>query len=192
VHDAYPFYSGCVIGSCYEQVVRDTDEEIANDPLNPSPYSTQALAHYLFGDLAGAERDVRHAIALSPNSGYRHYLLVRILFARHDQAGLLEVTKGVPDSLYNRASLALAYRALGRSTEAELAMQDLLTHESKEGAYQIAEIYAARGQLSDAMTWLERAYALHDAGLWTLQVDPLLRPLAGNPRFAALKSKLHM
>ncbi|MDP9012131.1 MAG: winged helix-turn-helix domain-containing protein, partial [Pseudomonadota bacterium] len=50
VHDAYLFYTGCVIGSCYEQVIRDTDEEIANDPLNPSPYSTQALARYIFGD----------------------------------------------------------------------------------------------------------------------------------------------
>ncbi|MDP9089955.1 MAG: hypothetical protein M3O26_14585, partial [Pseudomonadota bacterium] len=44
---------------------------IANDPLNPSPYSTQALARYIFGDLARAERDVRHAIALSPESGCR-------------------------------------------------------------------------------------------------------------------------
>jgi len=63
-------------------------------------------------------------------------------------------------------------------------LQDLLAHDSKEGPYQIAEVCAARGQLSDSMAWLEQAHALHDAGLWTLQVDPLLRPLADNPRFA--------
>ena len=192
VHDAYLFYTGCVIGSCYERVIRDTDEEIAGDPLNPSPYSTQALARYLFGDLARAERDVRHAIALSPDSGYRHYLLVRILFARRDLAQLSEATKVLPDSLYNRASLVLAYHALGRRTDEEHVLQDLLAHDSKEGAYQIAEVYAARGQFDATMAWLEQAYALHDAGLWTLQVDPLLRPLAGTPRFAALKRKLHM
>jgi tetratricopeptide (TPR) repeat protein len=173
-------------------VIRDTDEEIANDPLNPSPYSTQALARYVFGDLTRAERDVRHAIALSPSSGYRQFLLVRILFAQHDQVHLLETTKIVADSTYHRASLVLAHQALGQIGEADLALQDLLTHDSKEGAYQIAEIYAARGQLSEAMTWLERAYALHDPGLWTLQVDPLLRPLAGTASFAALKGKLRM
>ncbi|MDP8984853.1 MAG: winged helix-turn-helix domain-containing protein [Pseudomonadota bacterium] len=190
--DAYSFYTGCVIGSCYEQVIRDTDEEIASDPLNPGPYSTQALALYLFGDLARAERDVRHAIALSPHSGHRYYLLVRILLARHDLVHLLETTKVLPDSLYSRASLALAYHALGDGPDEERALHDLLAHDSKEGAYQIAEVYAARGQFGDTMAWLEQAYALHDAGLWILQVDPLLRPLAGTPRFAALKRKLHM
>ena len=192
VHDAYAFYSGCVVGPCYEQVIRATDEEIANDPLNPSPYSTQALARYVFGDLARAERDVRHAIALSPTSGYRHYLWVRILLSRQDRAQLSEVTKILPDSLYNRASLALAFHALGRAAEADAALQQLLTQDSKAGPYQIAEVYAARGQFDEAMTWLERAYALRDSGLWTLQVDPLLRPLADNPRFGDLKRKLHM
>jgi TolB-like protein/DNA-binding winged helix-turn-helix (wHTH) protein len=192
MHAAYPFYTGCVLGPCYEQVIRETDEDIANDPLNPGPYSTQALAQYVFGELTRAEDSARHAIALSPSSGYRRYLLVRILYARHDEAQLAEATKIVPDSLYNRASLALAYQALGHSNEADRALKDMLTYDSIEGAYQIAEIYAARGQVNDALTWLDRAYALHDAGLWTLQIDPLLRALAEHTRFIALKSKLHM
>jgi TolB-like protein/DNA-binding winged helix-turn-helix (wHTH) protein/tetratricopeptide (TPR) repeat protein len=192
MHAAYPFYTGCVLGPCYEQVIRETDQDIANDPLNPGPYSTQALARYVFGELARAEDSARHAIALSPSSGYRRYLLVRILYARHDGAQLAEAIKMVPDSLYSRASLALAYQALGRTNEADRALKDMLTYDSTEGAYQIAEIYAARGEMNDALTWLERADALHDAGLWILQIDPLFRAIAEHPRFIALKRKLHM
>jgi TolB-like protein/DNA-binding winged helix-turn-helix (wHTH) protein len=192
MHAAYPFYTGCVLGPCYEQVIRETEEDIANDPLNPSPYSTQALARYVFGELDRAEDSARHAVALSPTSGYRRYLLVRILYARHDHAQLTEIAKVVPDSLYTRASLALAYQALGRDSEADRALKDMLTYDSIEGAYQIAEVYAARGQLNDAQIWLERAYALHDAGLWILQIDPLLRPLSEQTRFIALKRKLRM
>ncbi|MDP9012132.1 MAG: winged helix-turn-helix domain-containing protein [Pseudomonadota bacterium] len=190
--DLFYFYTGCVIGSCYDQAIRDTDEDIANDPLNPIPYWTQALARYMFGDLAGAERNIRHAMALSPKNTYQHYLLARILFARHDLTQLSEMTKVLPDSLYNRASLVLAYHALGRGSEAEVALRDLITHNSKDGAYQLAEVYAAQGQFNDAMTWLERGYVQHDSALWTLQVNPLFRPLANNPRFVALKAKLHM
>jgi tetratricopeptide (TPR) repeat protein len=169
-----------------------TEEEIANDPMNPIPYWTQALARYVYGDLAGAERRLRHAIELSPNNGYQHYLMTRIAFAQGNRQLLEETTKVTPDSIYNRASLVLALHSLGRSREADAALKELMTHDSKHGAYQVAEAYAALGQPNDAMTWLEQAYALHDAGLWTLQVDPLLRGLAEEPRFRALKAKLHM
>jgi hypothetical protein len=102
------------------------------------------------------------------------------------------MTNTAPDSLYHRASLVLAFHALGRDGEADAALRDLTLHNAHDGAYQIAEMYAALGRLNDAMTWLERAYLQHDSGLWVMQVDPVLRKLADNERFIALKAKLHM
>jgi TolB-like protein/DNA-binding winged helix-turn-helix (wHTH) protein len=190
--DLFDIYSGCVLGPCYEKLIRDTEDQIVNDPMNPIPYWTQALARYVFGDLAGAERDIRHAIALSPGNGYQQFLLARILFARLDRVQLQAMTNTAPDSLYHRASLVLAFHALGRDGEADAALRDLTLHNAHDGAYQIAEMYAALGRLNDAMTWLERAYLQHDSGLWVMQVDPVLRKLADNERFIALKAKLHM
>jgi tetratricopeptide (TPR) repeat protein len=190
--DLFDFYDGCVLGPCYERLIRDTQAQIINDPMNPVPYWTEALARYVFADLSGAERDIRHAIALSPGNGYQQFLMARILFARLDRVKLQAMTNTAPDSLYHRASLVLAYHALGRDSDAAAALRDLTLHNAHDGAYQVAEMYAALGQLNDAMTWLERAYLQHDSGLWVMQVDPLLRALTGNERFIALKAKLHM
>jgi predicted Zn-dependent protease len=152
----------------------------------------QALARYMFGDFAGAERDIRHAIALSPGNEYQQFLLARILFARLDRVQLQAMTKTAPDSLHHRASLVLAFQALGRDREADAALRDLTLHNASDGAYQIAEMYAASGRLNDAMSWLERAYLQHDSGLWAMKADPFFRKLADDQRFIALEAQLHM
>jgi TolB-like protein/DNA-binding winged helix-turn-helix (wHTH) protein/Tfp pilus assembly protein PilF len=190
--DLLDIYSGCVLGPCYEKVIRDTNEQMINDPLNPIPYWMQALARYMFGDFAGAERDIRHAIALSPGNEYQQFLLARILFARLDRVQLQAMTKTAPDSLHHRASLVLAFQALGRDREADAALRDLTLHNASDGAYQIAEMYAASGRLNDAMSWLERAYLQHDSGLWAMKADPFFRKLADDQRFIALEAQLHM
>ena len=60
------------------------------------------------------------------------------------------------------------------------------------GAYQIAEISAFRNQSDEAFEWLDRAYAKHDDGLIFTKVEPPLKSLHNDPRFAALLKKLNL
>jgi hypothetical protein len=60
------------------------------------------------------------------------------------------------------------------------------------GAYQIAEVYAFRNQSDEASEWLNRAYAQRDSGLIGAKVDPLLKSLHNDPRYAALLKKLNL
>jgi ribosomal protein L44E len=60
------------------------------------------------------------------------------------------------------------------------------------GAYQIAEVYAFRNQSDEAFEWLDRAYAQHDVGLIGTKVEPLLKSLRHDPRYAALLKKLNL
>ena len=56
--------------------------------------------------------------------------------------------------------------------------------------YRSAAVFAYRGDLSNAMEWLERAYEQHDAQLvWSL-VHPLNDNLKGDPRYEALIERL--
>jgi len=85
----------------------------------------------------------------------------------------------------------MAYYALGREKESDAALSELITKYHEGGAYQIAEVYAFRNQSDEAFEWLDRAYAQRDSGLIGTKVDPLLKSLHKDPRFAAFLKKLN-
>jgi hypothetical protein len=86
----------------------------------------------------------------------------------------------------------IAYYALGRKKESDVALSELITKHHADSAYQIAEVYAFRNQPDEAFEWLERAYAQRDGGLIGTKVEPLLKNLRGDPRFAAFLKKLNL
>ena len=85
----------------------------------------------------------------------------------------------------------MAYYALGRKKESDAALSELVTKYHAGGAYQIALVYAFRNQSDEAFEWLERAYAQRDGGLIGTKMDPLLKSLHKDPRYAAFLKKLN-
>jgi hypothetical protein len=86
----------------------------------------------------------------------------------------------------------IVYHALGRKKESDAALSELVTKYHASGAYQIAHVYAFRNQSDEAFEWLDRAYAQRDSGLIFTKVDPLLKSLHNDPRYAALLKKLNL
>jgi tetratricopeptide (TPR) repeat protein len=85
---------------------------------------------------------------------------------------------------------AIAYHALGREKESDAALSELIAiHPSN--SFHIAEVYAFRNQFDEAFEWLDRAYGERDAGLIQTKVEPLLKSLRHDPRYAALLKKLN-
>jgi hypothetical protein len=87
---------------------------------------------------------------------------------------------------------AIAYHALGREKESDATLSELIAKYHASDAYQIAEVYAFRNQPDEAFEWLERAYTQRDSGLIFTKVDPPLKSLHGDPRFAAFLKKLNL
>ena len=59
-------------------------------------------------------------------------------------------------------------------------------------AFEIATIYAFRNQTDEAFKWLDRAYAQRDPSLMAIKLEPLLKSLHNDPRYAALLKKLKL
>src|SRR6266704_6900505 len=77
-----------------------------------------------------------------------------------------------------------------RVQESDAALAELTAKDSETAAYQIAEVYAYRGDKDRAFEWLERARRQRDPGLGNLRKDPLLTNLYDDPRWNAFLRRM--
>jgi hypothetical protein len=68
----------------------------------------------------------------------------------------------------------------------------LIAKFSSVSAYQIAEVYAWRGDHDRAFEWLERAYQQRDGGLGQLKYDRFLPKLRRDSRYIAMLRKINL
>ena len=72
------------------------------------------------------------------------------------EAAFTEMEREKQD-LWHRYGLSLLYYALGRQTEADATLSEFVKNYQDTAAFQIAEVYAYRGEVDQAFKWLERA-----------------------------------
>ena len=58
--------------------------------------------------------------------------------------------------------LPMAYHALGRKADSDTALAALIAKYDKDAPYDIAYIYAFRGDADHAFEWLDKAVGVHD------------------------------
>jgi TolB-like protein/predicted Zn-dependent protease len=162
------------------------------DPLSAVIYFNLGLHAYYAGRLEEAVTAIKKALELSPDMAVTHSILGRVYLAQgHPQEALAEAQRET-SSYWKLQALALASQALGQKKEADAALADLIAKYHSSSAYQIAEVYAFRGESDRAFEWLERAYAQRDSGVTVTKVDPLLKNLKSDPRYAAFLKKIRL
>ena len=57
--------------------------------------------------------------------------------------------------------------------------------------YRLATVHAWFGEADQAFQWLDRAFAKRNFGMRLLKVDPLLKGVRADPRYAALVRKMN-
>ena len=164
---------------------------LAQDPLNAESLTISASAYWSLGRLDEAEEAYRRALEVRPNIAYGHYNLAILLLARADAAGALREIQQEANDDGKREGLALVNYALGKKAESDVALAEMLREDANASALGIAEVYAFRGQLDEAMRWLERAYSQRDPYLYLIKSNTMLKPLEGDPRYKAFLKKMN-
>ena len=144
------------------------------------------------GRLDEAEAAVQKGLKLDPRYPWLHNGLCRVYLAQsRPQEALAEAER---DSLpvFRLQGLALANHGLHRKRESEKALAELIAKDPTGAAFQIAEVYAFRGESDLAFAWLDRAYEQRDTGLYVTKGDPLLKNLEHDPRHAAFLKKMRL
>jgi TolB-like protein/Tfp pilus assembly protein PilF len=144
----------------YEQAVSLLHSQVALYPDDAEAYAYEGLSYYALNQLENA----RASCEAKRNNEEAEFLIL--------------------------PCLAIIYDKLGRHADAEAVLRKEMASTGDSDAYQYAEVYAQRGDLARALTWLGTALRLRDVGLKWLKTDPLLDPLRKEARFQAIEREL--
>jgi len=162
------------------------------DPLSVQAWWRLAWYHLGAGHVEEAREIARRTLELFPEHSHAARTLgfALLLETRLDEAqAAFQRSSSEP---FREMGTALVEHARGHARESQQALEHIIATSGKESTYQIAEVYAFRGQRERAFEWLERSLALQDAGMRYLKHDPLLRTLRADPRYVTLLKKMNL
>jgi len=174
----------------FDEALRLNRRAVDLDPLNAGSWEGLAETEYYMGQLDEAVADVKKSLELNPDVFLGPLMLGKIYVLQGRPQDALPEIERVRDESQRAFLFAIAYHALGRKQESDVALSELIA-KYEQDTYRIAEVYAFRSQSDEAFEWLDRAYGQRNAGLIQTKVDPLLKSLRHDPRYAALLKKLN-
>jgi tetratricopeptide (TPR) repeat protein len=167
-------------------------QAIALDPLRANFQLALGDKLYDLGRYEEAKAALDKAQELNSQLASLHLTRGEVLLSEgHAEEAAAEIEKE-PGEWQRLTGQALAYSAAGRRQEADSALKKLIAAHQNDSAYQIAEIYAYRGETEKALQWLDRAIQQRDPAAPESKTDPLMESLRHDPRYAELLNKMRL
>jgi tetratricopeptide (TPR) repeat protein len=167
-------------------------QAVALDPLRANSHLGLGYVLYMAGRYQEARASLQKALDLNPQADFVHANLSKILLAEGKRQPALAEIEKEPTDWEKLTDQALIYHALGREQDSNAALTQLIAKHGADSAYQIAEVYAYRGEPGKSFEWLERGYKQRDAGLPDIKIDPLFNNLRHDPRYAELLKRMRL
>jgi serine/threonine protein kinase/Flp pilus assembly protein TadD len=174
------------------EAIAVTKKAIELDPLSHSAWQTLTIYLVSSRDFAAAHEASHRALELSPQSDFSLNDLGTLQLLEGNPQDALETFRRIDNEGFRLSSVAMAEHTLGHAAESQQDLEQLIAQHAKEAAFQIAEIYAWRGERNKAFEWLERAYQQRDGGLSDIKTDPPLANLRDDPRYKAFLRKMNL
>lgn len=160
------------------------------DPLAMAVYNNLARVLWYEGKLDEAQAAGRKCAELQPNSASSRRWQVLVAVRRGDGDTAVREAQAEPDERYRVFEVAIAQEARGDRATADAALADLIAN-NRGLDYQVAQVYAVRGDKEKALEWLQVAFDHHDTGMLALLVEPLFHGLRDDPRYKTLVAKMN-
>jgi len=174
-----------------DEAEKQARHAIELDPLSGSAQNNLARVLWFEGKLDQADAVARKTAELMPAAASSHRWQVLVAIKRGDSETALREAQLEPDQSYRLFLLALAHHLRGDRAAADTALAELIAKSRNIAAYQIAQVYAFRGETDKAFEWLQISFDTHDTGMLGLVIDPLLPGLHDDPRYKALVAKMN-
>ena len=175
-----------------DQALRLYEQAVALDPLRTDSHLGLGYLLYVAGRYDEAQAALQKGLDLNPQAAFAHLTLGKIFIARGKPQQALTEFEKEPLEWGKLTGQVLAYHALGRERDSNAALAGLIAKDDTDAAYQIAQVYAYRGESDKALEWLERAYKQRDSGLPDIKTDPLFKNLRHDERYTDLLKKMRL
>ena len=197
VHEEYGNFLS-MMGRLDEGLARSR-EAARLDPLSVGPAHNIAINELIRGDYEQAAAGFRHAIDIDPNWTWGYIKLARTLALQKDckeafaQAEIAERRIAGGNAPLSWSWLGVTYATCGDIARARHKLDQLHALEKKQYVDPVtfAEIHCALGEVDEALSWFERAFADRTPNMVYAAILPRLSPeLAGNPGFEAIIDRM--
>ena len=161
------------------------ERAVALDPLNPRTHRAAGMIGLATRDYDGAVGHFRRALELNPAMSNARAFLGMCLI----QTGKLDEARAAlalePSAMFRLTGLAILEHRANNRAEAQGAFDSLVSQVGDAALYQQAQVMAQWQRPDDALALLQKARGVGDSGLTAIASDPLLDPIARDPRFQA-------
>ena len=163
---------------------------VARDPVNSRAQSNLGFDYMSAGRMDDAIARWRTALALSPGFIGANYSIGAALRLQGKPEAALAATQQETSEVWRRIGLPMAYHALGRKADSDAALAALIAKYEKDAPYNIACVYAYRGEADKAFAWLDKAVEYGDGGLGEIVTDNLFDKIHADPRWLPFLRKI--
>jgi tetratricopeptide (TPR) repeat protein len=133
---------------------------------------------------------MRTALRLSPGRTQTHYAIAMALVHKGDAKAALAEIQLEPAETWRLGGLAMVCHALGQKAQSDAALADAIKKFEKDAAWNIAYVYAFRGEADRAFEWLDKAIGYRDPGVGDTAVTPEFANLRSDPRWLPFLRKI--
>lgn len=176
----------------FDQAIAYAQKAVELDPLNPLSLRKLGIAYWAADDYTKSTSIYQRILELYPQQLSIRAFVAANLFGIGKHGEAVQYLDIESDNIWQQFISTMVLDKLGRKTEAERQLQRLISVSGEIFAYQIAAIYAQRGDLDLAFDWLERAYKQKDGGLTQLLSDSFLVPLYQDSRWEKILGKMQL
>ena len=164
--------------------------------LDPVSYADSFLlgTFYHYGRQEDrAVQELNDSININAHFWPAHLFLGKVFTEKHLYSQALgELQKAQGPTLQALSAMGYAFASSGNEPGARKILNDLIqrSKQSYVPPTHIAVVYAGLGEKDQAIAWLQKAFAVKDAHLEFLGVEPVYDSLRSDPRFADLIGRL--
>ena len=163
---------------------------VRRDPVNLIALNNLGVAQQCTKQFDAAIASFRSVLSLNPGGGGAHSWMCEAMLLKGDAPAALAEIEQEKSEVWRLIGLPMAYHALGRKTESDAALATLIAKDEKWGPYNIAYIYAFRGDADKAFEWLDKAVQYQDPGLSQIAGENLFDNIHSDPRWLPFLRKI--